>query len=246
MRPDMFKVIVERPRCIGPRKAGSLYPRGSLKSQALREGDCPRRMEPLGRRRYGWKHLNENLAPLERFLRARVGLPWSKVHSEICAQLSPGSAVQQHVLDHLRGFVTVRTWLEDGVLFGADASGAPRRLESARRGQFYRCPTTGLLRMVPVPPRRRLLPRSRPEDRPDPRVLFTQLRRLEGTWYRLGLAPLGEPSPTQAPDVDRVLGRAVTAADVAVLHKLYGRSHVFAATRARLTAQELRARGLEG
>jgi len=95
MRSDMAKVIVERPR----RGGGARYARGS-------QPDGPS-ME-LWRRREGmktaWrdrKTLNENLAPLWRFLRSRIGRPWDKVYSEVCERINKNSAVQLHVWQHL-------------------------------------------------------------------------------------------------------------------------------------------------
>jgi len=58
-------------------------------------------------RDWGGKVLNENLAPLRRYLERQVGRKWDKVYAEISAQLRPTSAVQQHVRDHLHDFVAV-------------------------------------------------------------------------------------------------------------------------------------------
>src|ERR1700736_4653085 len=57
--------------------------------------------------RGGRKELNENLAPLRRYLERQVGRPWNKVYSEIARHLRVDSAVQQHVREHLRDFVAV-------------------------------------------------------------------------------------------------------------------------------------------
>ena len=106
MRPDMYEVIIERPRHGHWRG----YPRQWMRNrQRAREPDVdlPVR-EPMGA--YRDKSLNENLAPLVRFLRSRVGKPWAKVRSEITARLSVGSAVQKHVMDHVKEYVTERVW----------------------------------------------------------------------------------------------------------------------------------------
>ena len=52
--------------------------------------------------RGGLKLLNENLAPLRRYLERQVGRPWDKVYSEIAEGLRVASTVQRHVRDHLR------------------------------------------------------------------------------------------------------------------------------------------------
>ena len=86
MREDMFKVIVERPRW-GSRHAAR---------SKLRYDKVPDRKHATGRRMVleseGWtKCLNENLAPLKRYLSKQVGRPWDKVYSEICEHLDTSS-----------------------------------------------------------------------------------------------------------------------------------------------------------
>ena len=100
MRKDMAKVIVTRARIL---------------EDTVRKGRClPDEIQPkaLGLRRHarergGFKILNENLAPLRRYLEAQVGRPWDKVYSEIAANLRVSSTVQQHVRDHLTDFVNL-------------------------------------------------------------------------------------------------------------------------------------------
>jgi hypothetical protein len=129
MRRDMAKVIVERPRFPdpNPRRGRAVKFEDLPKQQGIRRPYIP-----------NGKALNENLAPLRRYLEKQVGRPWNKVYSEICANLRPTSAVQQHVRDHLHDFVAV----------------TPRRLANQmrqRRGSdlwhqpFYVDPRTGLL-----------------------------------------------------------------------------------------------------
>lgn len=115
MRDDMFKVIVERPRW------GRKY---AAKSK-LRYDKFPDRKHATGRRmvlehRGYTKDLNENLAPLKRYLHKQVGRPWDKVYSEISAHLDTGSTVKQHVRDHLRDFILVQvTVASDGSFMSA-------------------------------------------------------------------------------------------------------------------------------
>lgn len=99
MREDMFKVIVERPRW------GS---RHATKTK-LRYDKCEGRSRVTGRRlasEIGYrKSLNENLAPLKRYLHKQVGRRWDDVFSEICQHLDTGSTVKMHVREHLDDFV---------------------------------------------------------------------------------------------------------------------------------------------
>jgi hypothetical protein len=158
MRKDMFEVIIERPR-YGSRFATK---KGRRKERTERAFDrAPTRMG-MGRSG-GTKCLNENLAPLRRFLGSHVGRPWSKVRSEMNAVLSVSSAVQKHVLDHVKDFVEENPRMIDGVAhvpttFGG-AKGKYRPLAGNRwREQFYVCPRTGLLREAPHVPRKRKSP----------------------------------------------------------------------------------------
>lgn len=102
MREDMFKVIVERPRRGWRTRKLS---RGKLN----RAGDTLPKKQGLKRQREEngtrTKWLNENLAPLKRYLDQQVGRPWDKVYSEISANLSQDHTVKQHVRDHLDDFV---------------------------------------------------------------------------------------------------------------------------------------------
>src|SRR5260370_32905789 len=133
MREDMFELIIERPRGGGnrPRRPG----------RPPRDRDDAPRFESSSRHRGGTKWLNENLAPLVRFLRRRVGRPWNDVHSEMTAQLSLTSAVQKHVLDHVRQMVELHVVLVDGKPHRATVPGYGR--EAIEHGQLYVCPRTG-------------------------------------------------------------------------------------------------------
>jgi hypothetical protein len=131
MRPDMAKVIVERPRRLwGPTRPG----------RALGHDDLPSHegMRAPHVRHWRGKELNENLAPLRRYLDRQVGRPWNKVYAEISAHLRPTNATQQHVRDHLRDYVNI----------------TPRRIHTPMRQRpgtdiwpqpYYVDPRTGLL-----------------------------------------------------------------------------------------------------
>lgn len=101
MRNDMAKILVERSRHgsgFHYRKKGRYRDLDELPSQEAMRPKFP-----------GWGqkylYLNENLAPLRRFLSSRVGRRWDTVYAEISACLRPTSAVQQHVRGHLSDFV---------------------------------------------------------------------------------------------------------------------------------------------
>jgi len=103
MRDDMFKVIVERPRW-GSRFADSV--------KLKKDPNVDRKHVGVNRhvheRACIGKALNENLAPLARYLRRQVGRRWDDVFSEICVQLDTGSTVKMHVRLHLDDLVVSR------------------------------------------------------------------------------------------------------------------------------------------
>src|SRR5688572_30014619 len=104
MREDMAKVIVERPR----KRGGLKYPRGSVRGvDRMPLDDWPKRrgIRRPWQERHAEKFLNENLAPLRRFLQSNVGRPWDKVYGEICQRINRSSAVQLHIWQHLSDFV---------------------------------------------------------------------------------------------------------------------------------------------
>src|SRR5258708_30579579 len=98
MRPDMFKVVVERRRRMEglPRKGRE------LPDDALPSSQGMRRPHIVG---WGGKRLNQNLAPLRRFLGRQVGRPWTKMFAYICEQLQPRTTVQLHARAHIEPFM---------------------------------------------------------------------------------------------------------------------------------------------
>ena len=143
MRWDMYEVIIERPR-------GGYRLRARDGRERMRARTDPE-SAPLHERismSRGSKYLNENLAPLRRFLQSRVGRLWNKVHSEICEHLRLQSAVQKHVLDHLRDMVHIRVVRHGDVLLEHGRWGA-RELRTSRWSPFYVCPDTEELKRIP-------------------------------------------------------------------------------------------------
>lgn len=233
----MYEVIIERPR--GGAGGGRPWPKPPWRTLAqdddgLRDGGpTKRRMGP--RRRSKW--LTDHLAPLRRFLASRVGRPWDEVHSEISACITLRSAVQKHVLDHLRHFVETRPVFIDGWPHHpiAYARGGYRPL-SPERGSFYVCPTTG-----------RLLQPSRPRMGPDhlvrPLGERLQLRCISGCWFLVELSPLPADWKQHQGCYDVLLKRRISASGMAgragLLRATYGREDVYANKKWQPRAQHL-------
>jgi hypothetical protein len=138
MRSDMFKVIINRPRW------GSRW----IPSAKLKKDRTDRTSLSLKRHaREGapyTKSLNENLAPLIRFIQKRVGQRWDDVFSEICKHLDTGSTVKMHVREHLGDFVALVSYGRHGELLDRGYVIRPDRRSSAN--QFYVDPDDGILK----------------------------------------------------------------------------------------------------
>jgi hypothetical protein len=139
--------------------------------------------------KYRWadtKSLNENLAPLRRYLARQVGRPWSKVYSEISAKLKATNAVQQHVRDHLKDYVAIR--------LSFNKAGEPMSVTRWRRSyDFYVDPRDGILKRAKNDTDKA---RKRAKERRRQRLARVQskvdrinlapgsdLRRLGGIWF---------------------------------------------------------------
>jgi hypothetical protein len=195
MREDMFKVIVERPRRVNSnayKGDGRLF---------RNQEDGPSR---LGMKR-GYddrKPLNENLAPLKRYLEKQVNRPWDKVHSEIRAAIDARSTVKQHVLQHLDDFVAIQArWEEDGkgghvtVRRGHWTNGHVRLEESST--ELFVHPLTGILlrnrRYTSWQEGKKQERRAAEQEKLAVRrdvSARVQLHRIDGVWYEVVLDEL--------------------------------------------------------
>jgi hypothetical protein len=143
MRSDMSKVIVERPRAYRGHRGRSSP--GMPNRTRIRSEDRSG-FEAMGRG-YREKSLNENLAPLLRWMQAQVGRPWNDVFRELSAHIRVRSTVQKHVLDHVRQMVAETTVAnEHGVRCSLQNGLAPLRGWS-KRGALY--VHDGILRRAP-------------------------------------------------------------------------------------------------
>ncbi len=259
MRKDMAKVLVERPRLIdstehrGRKLPIELLPKAIGVRRGVREAG-------------GFKQLNENLAPLRRYLERQVGRPWNKVFSEIAANLKSTSTVQQHVRDHIKDFVQLHPRADARVWAGSD-----RRWFQP----LYVDPRDGLLKRTDKLDWYKALAKPKPVAAVE-RVAVSdliELRRLEGLWFEVALATLpapeyrtvlrpATPSPSgQAREaavrqlvtptvVDAVSGKAVCAGpelDEERAWKAFRQAHpsrTYAVSKRQLSRSELRRHGL--
>lgn len=259
MRKDMAKVLVERPRLIdstehrGRKLPAELLPKALGMRRSVREAG-------------GFKQLNENLAPLRRYLERQVGRPWNKVFSDIAANLKSTSTVQQHVRDHIKDFVQLHPRADARVW-----SGSERRWFQP----LYVDPRDGVLKRTDRLDWYKALAKPRPAAAIE-RVAVSdhrEFRRLDGLWFEITLATLpspeyrtvlrpAAPSPSgQAREaavrqlvtpavVDAVSGKAVCAGpelDDDRAWKAFRQAHpsrTYALSKRQLSRSELRRHGL--
>jgi len=142
MREDMFKVIVERPR--GGRSWAS-----KSKLRYLDKGETRHRItgRRLVREHSGAsKYLNENLAPLKRYLFKQRGRKWDDVFSEICARLDTGSTVKMHVREHLDDFVIRQVRIDESGMYWDVSHWGGMRKPDQWYADLYVCPIDGRLK----------------------------------------------------------------------------------------------------
>jgi hypothetical protein len=150
MRKDMFKVIVERPR------------RGGHGSKGRREANLDHdelpKKQSMKKAHRDRKELNENLKPLERYLKANCGRPWNKVFSEICENITLDSTVQRHVRQHIPQLVAENVMMEGKKVFFIRFRSYCAGYVELFDKHFYVHPKSGLLfqyRRASYPERRR-------------------------------------------------------------------------------------------
>jgi hypothetical protein len=241
MRADMAKVLVERPR-----RGGQYHRKGRCTPLEL----LPTK-EGMRRRWTDHKELNENLAPLRRFLASRVGYHWDSVYAELSAHLTPRNAVQQHVRSHLTNFVALHLLVTgDGAL--ADSSW---RGVGWRHGyDFYVDPRDGILkRSLSDKTQRREAQRQRQRAalrRAHAEVIvlgsMRELHRIHGIWYQVDFLPF--PSRQNAVPAARACrtGRVVPqngGYDI-LQHTWVMTGERYAANKRQLTTHELRQHNL--
>lgn len=257
MREDMYKVIVERPR---RRKDGNANAKRLRNDQ-----DGPMR---LGTRvGYGYRNLNENLAPLRRYLHAQVGRPWNKVFSEICAGIDRRNTVQQHIHQHIRDFIAINVEVRDGQLVDLADRWGFLRTDSGISQELYVDPRTGLIRRNKsyrswrhqADERQR---RERTDTATRRRIVDerTILLLLDDVWYRVKVDTLPQTCVIQhvidgkarrqvvaETRYDVVLRRNVSRAvdtDVQRCNYLYGSRDLYAVSKRQISTREIKAHQL--
>jgi hypothetical protein len=254
MREDMYKVIVERPR---RGKSGD-----AAAARLRRDFDGPMR---LGMRAgYGGRNLNENLAPLRRYLRAQLGRPWNKVFSEICAGIDRRNTVQQHIHQHIRDFIAIDVEVREGRLVDLVTPWGFRQSNSGISQELYVDPRTGLIRRNATYRSWRqgaaeLRKREAAEIAARRHVVdeSTLLLLLEDLWFRVEVGMLPKERVVESvvdgkphrrvfaePRYDVVLRKTISRAvhlDSRECQQLYGSSDLYAMSKRQISRREIKA-----
>ncbi|MBI1360983.1 MAG: hypothetical protein GC155_11955 [Alphaproteobacteria bacterium] len=245
MRKDMSKVIVERPRL-----GGGVRRKGRTEALTDDEGEALRQRVPK-KKQTRTKSLNENLAPLRRYLESQAGRPWNKVRSDISKHLRPTSTVQQHVIDHIGDFVALNTAMVDGKVIARDDIRGNTQVEDSWY-RLYVHPKSGLLLKNEARKtfrRRRMEAIDTPASRRRALGPLRQAHRFgDGAWWDVVLERQPERKETvrdwrgvpvtrrtPLPFEDVVVARGLSDME---LKQLYGRAGVYAVSARRLTRAE--------
>jgi hypothetical protein len=257
MREDMYKVIVERPR---RGKEGD-----AIAARLRQDFDGPMR---LGMRAgYGSRSLNENLAPLRRYLHAQIGRPWNKVFSEICAGIDRRNTVQQHIHQHIRDFIAIDVDIREGRVVDLTPRWGFLGRDSGISQELYLDPRTGLIRSNKS---YRSWRHSDAERRQREQVEIATRRRvvdertflllLDGFWFRVDVDVLPKERFTEnvvdgkphrqmiaEPRYDVVLRRNISRtmrADLQQCEHLYGSKDLYAVSKRQISTREIKAHRL--
>lgn len=196
MRRDMHEVLIERPR-------------SGLRRKTHR-GNKPHIHEWTGEdsfagsyrpRQHRSKYFDDLISPLRRWLRGQVDRPWDKVWSELSAGIDARSTVGQHLLDHVRGEVTLHCD------YDLKQRCAVERLRvDHRSGQpiavtgLYVDPRNGLLRWKDPRSIRRMRSGSPAEsDEVVANRGNTVCIKLKGNWFDAEISPLPPNAKSKTP-----------------------------------------------
>jgi hypothetical protein len=201
MRADMAKVIVERPR----------LDRVCRKGRQVDLEYLPHQIGMIRDRREhgGHKRLNENLAPLRRYLHKQVGRRWDDVYSEIAANLRVTNTVQQHVRDHIKDYVDLHGQEERWITVFRSGGGRQRVCVSPWK-ELYVDPADGILKLNDLKTNRKINRLREERERPVTSVKLDAMRELkliDGVWFEVDYAPFPTPQYAEYPEVRQIRRR---------------------------------------
>lgn len=188
MRPDMSKVVTERPRFGHANKSKKTGKRLS-KDEIVNEEDLdlgPSKLSSSRRRQLGWgaKEFSDLINPLKRFLESKVGQSWNKIYSELSTHLDKRSLSGQHIWTHVFQFVERNVYIKDGKPY--------YKIHPSRYGphevtkSLYVHPVTGILTAPKDYNKSWKTLRKRIKPEPPTKIKLGKeesLEKIKGIWY---------------------------------------------------------------
>lgn len=239
MRPDMHKVITEKPRRGGGVKEASGY---KARLSRIPLDELPTKESMRKKWIANWsgnaKEFTDVLGPLVRFLRSNVGRPWNKIYSEIVEKMPKTNKQFLHIYTHVFELVERDVVMDGKVAYRKTRFG--RSYDPAMVFHFYVHPSTGLLcdNQKHYQRRHRFKYRNVPDAVAGPSSDLMYLN-IDDIWYEVTVKEV-DPIPG-------TYGRGRSAYDVAVreqidgwrMTRLYGR-FVVAVKKRQLNSREIK------
>jgi len=172
------KIIIERPRYGSRDKAKKVQGYRKRLDKITQEAQEDGFLQPYLFKPRKTRHLSDNLAPLYRWLRSKVGQPWDDVYSQLCQQLDTKSTIGQHVLEHLWQTVERHVEIRNNQIYAKHKPNYP--LTSGQtHPKFYVHPETGIFCIAP----RKQKSETQPQDDVVIVNRYQQYRRIDNIWY---------------------------------------------------------------
>ena len=197
MRQDLNKLLCEHERYRSNHTFASRRKAKKFTSNIGSEGENLFSRESM-RLRYGYdrKSFSENLSPLYGAVRKAIGSRWDKFYSELCSTFDKRSVINQHILQHLYDFISVKTFLQDGEVFVIDSYYGQRSIKDCRT-EFFVDPRDGIIKINKwytnyKTEARKAAKRRKAEESKTYRKLSDTLvlALVDGIWYEFGLQPI--------------------------------------------------------
>jgi hypothetical protein len=172
------QIVIERPRNgrrISQKKVtGYKKFLGKITQEASEDGLFS---HYLIKNRWRTKCFSDNLSPLKRWLKSKVGQPWNIVYSEFCQKIQTKTLAGQHLLSHLWQMVERDVVFLDGLPCYKRTSYPLGRW----RQKLYVHPETRILCLAKKVP-------EVPSKKPDDLIVidrYQEYRKINDSWYLL-------------------------------------------------------------
>ena len=190
MRPDMGKVVTERPRAGGHAKRPKGYYR---KANKIAPEDQPKR-ERINQHGYESRTFTDVLGPLRGYVHSVIGHHFDKVYAEIKKALPGDGMSARHVIGHLWQFLERQVIIVNGKPCHLDMHYRYRRVDGVDYIPIYYSKYGPI---AYVDPRDRIIKRAPKSPQPKPQkepltVLWVDkhlYEKLDGVWYEIQYAP---------------------------------------------------------